>query len=340
MTEAQRVGQLFLLGLAGDRLGPVEAAAIRSQHIGSVWFTQTTTAGVSGVRAVSGEVQARASDDATAGVRFFVGANQEGGEVQALGGAGFSTIPSAQEQGRVAPSSLQGSAVTWGGELHAAGVNLDFAPVLDVVPPGQDAQNKPIGALQRAYGHDPTTAGSHGVAFLRGLEQAGVAATVKHFPGLGRVAGNTDFSANVVDRTTTATDPYLQSFQQGIDAGAPFVMVALATYTRIDPGHLAVFSPAVMQQLLRGRMHFSGVVMSDDLGAAAAVAGVAPAQRAIDFLSAGGDLVVTKTADAAVAMTAAVLSRATSDPAFRAVVDASARRVLLAKQAYALLPCA
>ena len=214
MTEDQRVGQLFLLGLTANRLDPAETDAIRALHVGSVWFVDSSPAGVAAIRAVADSVQALASGPATGGARFFVAANQEGGQIQALRGPGFSAIPSALAQGGLDPAALQSSAAGWGRELVAAGVNLDFAPVMDVVPPGTDAQNQPVGVLQREYGHDPQTAGSHGAAFLRGMGQAGVATTVKHFPGLGRVQGNTDFAAGVVDRTTTPDDASLQSFRQ------------------------------------------------------------------------------------------------------------------------------
>jgi beta-N-acetylhexosaminidase len=339
MTEAQRVGQLLSLGLVADRLGDAELSAIQGEHVGSLWFAANSQAGVAGIRAVTDAVQAQATADATAGVRFLIAANQEGGQIQALKGPGFSTIPPATVQGATDPAILQGSAVSWGEQLVAAGVNMDFAPVLDVVPPGTDAQNQPIGVLQREYGHDPATAGGHGAAFVRGMRQAGVATTVKHFPGLGRVQGNTDFTANVVDATTTANDPYLQSFAQGVAAGAPFVMVALATYTRIDPGHMAVFSPVVMGQVLRRQLGFQGVVVSDDLGSATAVGGIPAGQRAVDFIAAGGDLVVAKTVGAVQAMAIALLVRARSDAGFAALVDASALRVLRTKQAYGLLPC-
>jgi beta-N-acetylhexosaminidase len=339
MDEEQRVGQLFHLGLASNRLGPAETNAILAHHVGSVWFTETSTAGVAGIRAVANAVQAQASGSATGGVRFFVAANQEGGLIQALGGAGFTRVPSAVDQGGTDVGALERSASGWARELLAAGVNMDFAPVMDVVPPGTDASNQPIGVLRREYGHDPATAGSHGAAFLRGMQVAGMATSLKHFPGLGRVAGNTDVVAGVVDRTTTADDPYLGSFKQGIDAGAPFVMVALATYTRIDSGRLAVFSPAVMGQLLRGKLGFGGVVVSDDMGSAAAVGSVAPGTRAVDFLAAGGDMVVVKTVPVALAMVATVLARVASDAGFKARVDDAALRVLRAKQAYGLLPC-
>jgi beta-N-acetylhexosaminidase len=171
------------------------------------------------------------------------------------------------------------------------------------------------------------------------LARVGVATTVKHFPGLGRVKGNTDFTGGVVDTVTAANDASLESFRQGIDAGAPFAMVALATYTRLDPSHLAVFSPTVMR-LLRGQMGFSGAIVSDDLGSTAAVAGIPPGTRAVDFLAAGGDLVVSKTVEAALPMVTAILTQATADPIFRSRVYDAAARVLRAKLALGLLPCA
>jgi beta-N-acetylhexosaminidase len=339
MSVAQRIGQLFLLGLANNRLGAAELNAIRNQHIGSVWFTATTSMGVAAVRKVADAAQAQATTAATARVGFFVVANQEGGLIQALKGPGFARLPPAVDQGKLAPQVLEADALAWGLALKKAGVNLDFAPVFDVVPPGGDATNQPIGVLRREYGGDPATAGTHAAAFVRGMARAGVATTAKHFPGLGRVTGHTDFSAGVVDDTTTATDPYLDSFRMGVSAGVPFVMVSLATYTQIDPGNLAAFSPLVMGDLLRGELLFEGVVMSDDLGATEAVKAIPPGKRAVDFLLAGGDFIVSKTAEATVAMAAAVASLAAADPNFATRVDDAALRILLAKEAAGLLPC-
>jgi len=338
MSEDQRIGQLFLLGLAANQLGPAEVSEIQADHVGSVWFVDRTYAGAAAIRRVADAVQSQASGSATANVRFFVAANQEGGVIQALEGPGFSVMPSALVQGGWATSTLQSRATGWGQELRAAGVNMNFAPVMDVVPPGFDAQNQPIGALQREFGHDPATAGSHGTAFLQGMRQAGEAVTLKHFPGLGRVIGNTDYTP-ATDNITTINDPYLQSFKQGIDSGADFVMVAIATYTRIDSSHLAAFSPIVMGQMLRGTLGFQGVIVSDDLGATAAVANIPAGDRALAFLAAGGDLVTSKTAEATHAMVMAVRSRAAADSAFLARVNDAALRVLREKQVFAMLPC-
>jgi len=171
------------------------------------------------------------------------------------------------------------------------------------------------------------------------MRAAGVATTAKHFPGLGRVAGNTDFTANVVDTVTTANDPYLTTYRAAVDAGVPFVMVALATYTRIDPSHLAVFSSTIVNGLLRQGMHFNGVIVSDDLGGAAAVAAISPATRAIDFLEAGGDMITSQTASAAVVMDEAVLRKAAAGGWFRGVVSDAVMKILEVKGYYGLLPC-
>ena len=116
-------------------------------------------------------------------------------------------------------------------------------------------------------------------------------------------------------------------------------MIALATYTRIDPAHLAAFSSLVIGGLLRGDLGFRGVVMSDSL-TAAAVAAMPPGQAALDFLLAGGDLIVARSATATVAMVAAVEARAATDASFAARVDEAVLRILEAKQSAGLLPCA
>ena len=339
MSEEQRVGQLFLLGVAGDHLSTAEKAAIQTYHLGSAWLYNWRTGGLAGVRPLTTEIQALATDANTRGVGFFVGADQEGGRIQRITGPGFSTIPAALDQGALPVVTLEADAAGWGRELAAAGINLDFAPVMDVVPPGADASNAPIGALRREYGHDPATAGDHGAAIVRGMARAGIATTLKHFPGLGRVSANTDTATGVVDAVTTATDPYLDSFGAGIRAGAPFVMVSLATYTSIDQAHQAVFSPAIIGDLLRGRLGFEGVVMSDDLGAAAAVKSMAAADRATAFIAAGGDFIIVGGTAPAGQMAAAVVERASSDKAFAAQVDAAVLRVLGAKESYGLLRC-
>ncbi len=100
-----------------------------------------------------------------------------------LRGPGFSQVPAATDQARLDPATLQADATTWGAELAAAGVNLNLAPVMDLVPEGTAAQNPPIGSFQRNYGSTPETVTSHANAFSAGMEASGVDVAIKHFPG-------------------------------------------------------------------------------------------------------------------------------------------------------------
>lgn len=337
LTEAQKVGQLFLIGLTGDQLSATYVDAIGAYHFGSVYFAHRTSVGVSALRAVADAIQAQAGA-ATGGVPFFIAANQEGGEVQPLTGPGFDTIPSALVQGTYAPSRLKSLATTWGRQLAAAGVNLDLAPVAGVVPPGTGATNAPIGALDREYGYDPQTVAAHVVAFVQGMQAAGVSATLKHYPGLGRVTANTDSTAGVVDPITTRNDPYLLPFARGVAAGARVTMISLATYPQIDPNHIAAFSNTVINGMLRGDMGFRGIVMSDSLSATA-VASLTPTERALDFLDAGGDMIVTNDLAGAEQMAASIVAFAGQHAWFAARVDNAAWHVLRGKEEAGLLTC-
>ncbi|MCW2934718.1 MAG: glycoside hydrolase [Actinomycetia bacterium] len=338
LTEAQRVGQLFLVGLTPDAATSSAVAAIDNFHFGSVLLT-TSAAGVPALATATAGIQALATAQATGGVKFLIAANQEGGQIQQLTGTGFATMPSELRQGQLPLATLRADTQVWGSELKAAGVNLDLAPVMDVVPQSNAANNAPIGQLDREFGYDPVTNGTHGAAYIEGMAQAGVATTAKHFPGLGQVRGNTDFTSGVTDTVTTVNAPDLGSFQSAINAGVPFVMVALALYTQIDPTHFAVFSPVVIQQMLRQRMGFKGVIMTDDIGEAAQVQAIPAGRRATDFLNAGGDLITSQVVGPAETMAADVLADANSSPSFRAVVAAAVMKVLAAKQALGLLPC-
>jgi beta-N-acetylhexosaminidase len=332
MTLAERVGQLFMVDCPSTGVAEATVDVIQADHVGAVILDDTTTEPLATVATVTGQLENSNPSPA----KLLIATDQEGGEVQRLQGAGFASIPSAVQQSELAPSTLQADATVWGRELRSAGVRLDLAPVLDTVP-ADSPGNPPIGDLDREYGSVPSTVSSRGVAVLRGLQAAGVATTVKHFPGLGRVTGNTDTTSRVTDDVTTRHDAYLAPFQAAVAAGTAFVMMSTAIYARIDPGVPATFSSTIVTGMLRGDLGFDGVIISDDLGAAAQVASYSPGQRAVDFITAGGDMVLTVNAALAPQMAAAVLAKASGSIAFRRQVDEAALRVLQAKQSLGLL---
>jgi beta-N-acetylhexosaminidase len=333
MTLTQRVGQLFMVNANAATVDPSAVVAVTTYHVGGLYLS-----GRAGSAQQTASIVTALQRQVGAAPPLFVSADQEGGEVQRFTGPGFAAIPSALAQGRVDPATLRAQATQWGSQLAAAGVNLNLAPVFDTVPSAAAAAgNPPIGGFDREYGYDPQTVAAHGVAVAQGLAAGGVATTAKHFPGLGRVTANTDTTAGVVDRVTTRHDAYLDPFAAAIKAGTPFVMMSTAIYARIDPAHPAAFSPTIIRGMLRGDLGFRGVIISDDLGAARQVGSVPVGDRAVRFLAAGGDLVLTVDNSQTPIMVGAVLARAQRDPSFRAGVDASALRVLLTKQGLGLL---
>ena len=338
MSLAQQVGQLFMVGTPAVEVDPRTKAQISRFHVGNVMLTRRSYDGVRLPARVSRTMQRQVSEPATAGVPLFVATDQEGGVIRVLQGPGFSEIPSALEQGRWAPARLRAAAGGWAGELRQVGVNLDLAPVLDTVPSRRAAKhNPPIGGYDRQFGYTPEVVADHGLAFMQGLADGGVATAVKHFPGLGRVPANTDTRADVVDRVTRRHDPYLEPFRAAIEAGTPFVMMSTARYALLDPKRPAAFSPYVIQRILRGDLGFGGVVISDDVSDARQVIDIGPGQRAVRFIGAGGDMVLLVHPQTLPTMYRAVLQRARDNEAFRAKVEASALRILTAKEHQGLL---
>ena len=337
MSLAKQVGQLFVAGVSSTSPTPEELGVIRHRHLGGVILFGHNDIGVTATRAVTRRLQSQATPTTTDGVKLWISADQEGGLVQSLKGPGFSTIPTALTQGSWPRATLQTRSERWGSQLSAAGVNLDLAPVADTVPQRLGTANAPIGYYDREYGHRPKVVARHVTAVIDGLRAAGVQATAKHFPGLGRVRRNTDTSAGVTDSVTTRRDPYLLPFERAVADHVPVVMVSLATYTRIDPGHLAAFSPVVMD-MLRHDLGFSGVVISDSM-TAVAVQSVPAGARAVRFLRAGGTVALSVDTATTTAMVAAVLAHAQSNAHFRATVRSDALIVLKEKHRIGLLSC-
>ena len=331
----EKVGQLMMVGV--DAQAPKQSSneAVDTHHVGNIFIAGRTTAGSQATQKVITSFTSKVGPATTHATPMLVATDQEGGEVQVLAGSGFSDIPSALDQSAQPRDQLVASARTWGKELADVGVNMNLAPVADLVDIARPASNEPIGRWGREYGHDAATVSSQAGAFAEGMQASKVIPTYKHFPGLGRVKDNTDTSAGVVDSTTTRSADTAVSviFGAAIAAGAPVIMVSSATYSLIDPSAPAVFSSTIVTDMLRREMGFSGVVITDDVSAAVQVQDVSAGDRAVRAIRAGCDLVLAS-ADPTVAadMVKALIATARSDPAFAARVDESATRVLNLKK--------
>ena len=332
-TLEQKVGQLLMVG--ADTSGPqmVSIDAVSTHHVGNVFISGQTRAGAEPVRGVITTLTDLVGSDTTHDAPLLVATDQEGGQVQVLNGTGFSALPSASEQAAMSADDLLTKSRAWGQELADAGVTMNLAPVADLVDGPNPSSNGPIGKWEREYGHDAATALDRATTFARGMEDAGLVATYKHFPGLGRVTDNTDTVAGVTDAVTTRSgDPAVSVFADAITGGARVIMVSSAIYSLIDSSAPAVFSSVVVTDMLRGDLGFKGVVITDDVSAAVQVQDRTPAQRAVQAVRAGCDIVLAS-ADATVVadMARALVTEAQSDPALAERVDESAARVLALK---------
>jgi beta-N-acetylhexosaminidase len=215
-----------------------------------------------------------------------VATDQEGGIVARIPGPpsgsaavmGTRPAPDVEAEGRATADLL----LRWG-------VNTDLAPVADVARPGTfEAQ------ARRSFSGDPAVAAGGVSAFVTGLRAGGVAATLKHFPGLGAASANTDHADGVVDLPASDLDAVdLVPFAAGIGAGAQLVMMASAAYPALSPG-LALTSPAIVDGLLRGRLGFQGVVISDALDASGVGAVGTPPEAVVAAAAAGVDLFIAQ----------------------------------------------
>jgi beta-N-acetylhexosaminidase len=215
----------------------------------------------------------------------LVAIDQEGGDVQRLPGEPPDVAPSEMAVSG-GPSSARAQGLVTGNALARIGIDIDLAPVLDLGTPGSFVAS-------RTFGDDPKQVAALGVAFADGLDDSQVAATAKHFPGLGPASANTDLGPSVVDASKTELESDLQPFEAAIDASVPLIMVSNATYSAYDPDRPASVSPRVIGGLLRGSLGYDGVVITDDLDAGALTgAGLDQSEAAAAAAQAGTDLVL------------------------------------------------
>lgn len=333
LSPARLAGQLVWIGVpAGTR---PDAASFAETGCGGLFLLGRWDS-ADDVRSVLED--ARATAAATAGIAPLASVDQEGGQVRVLRGGAAEKTASAADLGAEGPDAVRAAYTTIGEDLASLGFAMALAPVADVVDPELGRANAPVGKVERGFGTDPETVGACVEAAVEGLAASGIASVVKHFPGLGRVRENTDFSADgITDETTSAEDPALTAFTRGVDAGAVGVMLASATYTAIDPDSPAMFSRAVVTDLLRDRLGFDGLAMTDDIGAAAAVADVPVGERATRFLAAGGDVVLTADPSLGPELAAAIADWAAASDANAQRVRESVARLLDVKAGLDLL---
>jgi beta-N-acetylhexosaminidase len=252
-----------------------------------------------------------------------VATDQEGGDIRSL-----PFVPSDVSQARLGSEDAVAAAARQTAHgRQAAGVNVNLAPVADV------AGSVGSVVFARAFAGDGQAVARSTAAAVRGYAAERVGATAKHFPGLGRATANTDDTPVTVPASRTELDQTdLLPFRAAVRAKVPLVMVSHALYPALDRARIASQSPAVVDGLLRRRLGFRGVVVTDSLEAQAVLDRSDVAQAAERSVAAGVDLVLMTGSGSFNQVQPRLLARARRDPAFRRQVTRAADRVLALKR--------
>ncbi len=278
-----------------DEATPELRRATRRGEIGGVILFPSTG---SRPRALAEQLAGlRSAADAGGQPTPLVMIDQEGGEVKRLPASPPDRSPPELAAAGAAEARAEGAAT--GSALKALGIDVDLAPVLDV-PSSTESF-----IASRAFGADASQVAELGAAFSAGLQREGVAATAKHFPGLGTAIVNTDEAPSPIEASRAQLADGLEPFRTAIADGVALVMVANATYPAYDGTRPASQSRQVVEALLRRELGFDGVVITDDLGAGALVgAGIGEAEAAVGAAAAGADLLLFALSDGAEARAA------------------------------------
>jgi beta-N-acetylhexosaminidase len=264
----QMIGQMLLVGFrgmepAGDN--PI-VADIRDRNLGGVVLFDYDVAAKSTERNIRSPEQVKsliAGLQKWAPTPLLVAVDQEGGRVNRLSpDRGFPATVTEQYLGlRNVPALTRKYAERMAAAMHTAGFNLNLAPVVDL---NLNPQNPVIGHYERSFSADPAVVARQASTVINAHHKNGVLCTLKHFPGHG--SSTKDSHAGFVDVTGTWQESELEPYRQLIQAGlADAVMTAHIFNARLDPKYPATLSPAVITGLLRQRLGYDGVVISDDL---------------------------------------------------------------------------
>lgn len=268
------------------------------------------------------------------GIRPLVMTDEEGGTVQRMANL-VGSIPAARTMGTtMTPRRIEQLAESVGRKMLAAGVTMDLAPVLDV--DGGAGPNAKNSDGSRSFSPEEPVAAADGLAFATGLERAGIVPVVKHFPGLGGATGNTDLAPASTPAWLLEQRIGLVPFERAVAAHLPAVMVSNAVVPGLSTTPSSI-STAVVTGVLRDRLHFTGLVLTDSLSAVSIRdAGYSVQRAAVAALKAGADMVLFNATSSTAALTqqtvATVVSAVRSGSLARSrLVDAVAH-VLGAKQ--------
>jgi beta-N-acetylhexosaminidase len=325
LTPAQKAGQRLIVGFDGLDLNADLKYLIDTLKIGGIILFKRNISTPAQVETLCRGVQKYA--EISNQPPLFIAIDQEGGKVARLSPP-FTQFPGNPHMKDEADAKNFAHITAM--ELNQIGINMNFAPVLDVAPKGMDSIME-----ERAFGDDPAWVSRLGSMVIRTLQAANIMAVVKHFPGIGRTTLDSHmerpiFHADLQDMQAFDLIPFEAAFKDK----AAGIMLSHILYDRIDPVWPASLSIKIAKDLLRSRMGYNGIVMTDDLDMGAI-------KKYYDFkavirqiLSADIDMAMICHKGPDIESAFQLIQESMADPLFIQSGEASLRRILTAKKCY------
>jgi len=294
LTLEEKIGQMFLYGFQGKNSSDEVQRLIRQYKPGGfILFTRNIE---SEPQLISLNSDIKSLSVAQIGLPSFIAIDQEGGKVLRIKNFG-TVLPGNMNLGATrstALSFLAGKLTAI--DLEMLGINMNLAPVLDV---NSNARNEVIGV--RSFGSDPEMVSILGAAYIRGIQSRRVSATAKHFPGHGNTTGDSHFETPKLERTEqTLYDVDLKPFFSAINDGVDAIMTAHISVPSIDPSNKpATLSPKIITDLLRKKMGYNGLIITDDMEMRAVTGNSGVGKATIEAVLAGCDMITIVWTDSA-----------------------------------------
>lgn len=322
LTLEQQVGQLIVLTFSGTTAPGYVREALRERRAAGVILFGGNISSPAQLRSLTRALR-------QGSWRPIVAVDQEGGSVRRVPWAG--PVRGAPEQ--AAAGTVRSDAAAAARALSAVGITVSLAPVADV-PSVRGAA-----LASRAFSRDPRVVSRAVRASVRGWRAGGIAATVKHFPGIGAAPANTDDAVVTIRRSRPALSAVdLSPFRAAIAVGVPLVMVGHARYPALDRARIASQSRPIIEGVLRDELGFRGVVVTDSMEAQASLSTGSITRVSERAVRAGADLLLLTGRGSYRPVYEHLLAIARSSPEFRARVRKSAARVLALEERGPLPP--
>ncbi len=332
MTLSQKIGQMFVIGFSGTSMTNSLKNDIENYNFGNIIYMKYNVTNPDTLLEMSNSIQKAMVNYNT--VPAFITIDQEGGRVARLtnGGTHFISNMAMAATGNPYNSYLEGLAM--GKELSSYGINVDFAPVLDV---NNNPENPIIGI--RSYGDNPITVSSFGNEMIKGLKESNVMGCSKHFPGHGNTNVDSHYglptiTSNIDELYQIELAPFISAISNGIDS----IMTTHIIFTSIDEQYPATLSKKVITDLLRTELGYNGIIFTDGMEMGAVTNNFGGYDRtAILAVQAGVDILTYTSSSNPKTAHKALMNAVSTGEITEERINESVRRILLKKLEYGML---